>query len=107
MRNDSFKLTYGFVVYICYVGVASLDVVCDEIIIVTELVCNGFLISVCMFIVSKALLKSSVTVIVCEGVSIWLNLFSTVLFSIYSSVTVAYCALYPCCVGVCCMFAVM
>ena len=31
------------------------------------LVCSSFLISVCMFIVSKALLISSATVIVCAG----------------------------------------
>ena len=30
-------------------------------------VCSSFLISVCMFIVSKALLISSATVIVCAG----------------------------------------
>ena len=41
-----------------------------------------FLISVCMFIVSKALLISSATVIVCAGGAIWLNPFATVLFSV-------------------------
>ena len=43
-------------------------------------VCSNFLISVCMFIVSKALLISSATVIVRAGGTIWLNPFSTVLF---------------------------
>ena len=44
-------------------------------------VCSSFLISVCMFIVSKALLISSATVIVCAGGGgIWLNPFATVLF---------------------------
>ena len=43
------------------------------------LVCSSFLISVCMFIVSKALLISSATVIVCAGGPIWLPLFYTVL----------------------------
>ena len=43
-------------------------------------VCSSFLISVCMFIVSKALLISSATVIVRAGASIWLNHFATVLF---------------------------
>ena len=50
---------------ICSVGFASLDFVCDEVIIVHGiLVCSSFLISVCMFIVSKALLILSTTVIV-------------------------------------------
>ena len=42
------------------------------------LVCSSFLISVCMFIVSKALLKSSAIVIICVGGAIWLNVFATV-----------------------------
>ena len=37
-------------------------------------VCSSFLISVCMFIVSKALLISSATVIVRAGGAIWLDL---------------------------------
>ena len=46
-------------------------------------VCSSFLISVCMFIVSKALLISSATVIVrAGGGDIWLNPFSKVLFSV-------------------------
>ena len=67
-------------------------------------VCNSFLISVCMFIVSKALLISSATVIVRAGEAIWLNPFATVLFSVCSSVNVECCVLYLCCMGV---FAVM
>ena len=67
------------------------------------LVCSSFLISVCMFIVSKALLISSATVIVRAGGAIWLNSFATVLFNVCNGVTVESC-LYPCCVGV---FAVM
>ena len=63
-------------------------------------VCNSFLISVCMFIVSKALLISSATVIVRAGGAIWLNPFATVLFSVCSAVTVECCVLYPCCMGV-------
>ena len=51
-------------------------------------VCSSFLISVCMFIVSKVLLISSATVIVCAGGAIWLNPFATVLFSVCSAVTV-------------------
>ena len=66
-----------------------------------------FLISMCMFIVSKALLKSSVTVIIRAGGAIWLNPFSTVLFNMCSAVTVECCVLYPCCVGVFGMFAVI
>ena len=54
-------------------------------------VCSCFLISVCMFIVSKALLISSVTVIVRAGGAIWLNPFATVLFSVCSAVTVECC----------------
>ena len=50
--------------------------------------CSSFLISVCMFIVSKALLISSATVIVRAGGAIWLNHFATVLFSVCSDVTV-------------------
>ena len=55
-------------------------------------VCSRFLISVCMFIVSKAY---------------WLNPFAKVLFSVCSAVTVECCVLYPCCMGVFGMFAVM
>ena len=51
-------------------------------------VCSNFLISVCMFIVSKALLISSANVIVRAGGAIWLNPFATVLFSVCSAVTV-------------------
>ena len=70
-------------------------------------VCSSFLISVCMFIVSKALLISSATVIVRAGGAIWPNPFATVLFSVCSAVTVECCVLYPCCMGVFGMFAVM
>ena len=71
------------------------------------LVYNSFLISVCMFIVSKVLLVSRATVIVHAGEAIWLNPFATVLFTVCSAVTVECCVLYPCCVGVFGMFAVM
>ena len=72
-------------------------------------VCSSFLISVCMFIVSKAVLISSATVIVRAegGGGIWLNPFATVLFGVCSAVTVECCVLYPCCMGVFGMFAVM
>ena len=54
--------------------VVSLDVVCDELMIVSGMfVCSSILISVCMFIVSKALLISSVSMIVCTGGAMWLT----------------------------------
>ena len=71
------------------------------------LVCGSFLISVCMFIVSKDMLISSATVNVCAGGVFWLNPFAMVLFTVCSAVTVECCVLYPCCVGVFGMFAVM
>ena len=70
-------------------------------------VCSSFLISVCTFIVSKALLISSATVIVHTGGAIWLNPLATVLFSVCSVVTVEYCVLYLCCMGVFGMFVVV
>ena len=70
-------------------------------------VCSSFLISVCICIVLKASLISSVIVIVCPGGAIWLNPFATVLFSVCSAVTIECCVLYPCCMGVFGMFAVM
>ena len=47
------------------------------------------------------------TVIVRAGGAIWLNPFDTVLFSVCSAVTVDFCVLYPCCMGVFGMFAVL
>ena len=44
--------------------------------------CSSFLISVCMCIVSKALLISSATVIVRAGGAVWLKPFATLLFSV-------------------------
>ena len=70
-------------------------------------VCSSFLISVCMFIVSKALLISSATAIVRTGGAIWLNPFATVLFSVCSAITVECCVLYPCCMGVFGMFVIL
>ena len=56
---------------ICCVGFASLDVVSMNLMIVPGiLVCSSFMISVCMFIVSKSLVISSSTVIVRAGVAI-------------------------------------
>ena len=70
-------------------------------------VCSSFLISACMFIVSKVLLISSATMSVRAGGSFWLNHFDTVLFSVCSVVTVVCCVLYPCCMGMFGMFSVM
>ena len=67
---------------------------------VVHIECYSFLISVCMFIVSKALFTSSAIVIVRAGGGVnWLNPFATVLFNVCSAVTVECCVLYPCCVG--------
>ena len=108
MQNASFKLTYECVFSVCCVGFASLDVVSIKFMIVHRMmVCGSFLISVYMFIVSKALLISSTTVIVRAMGVIWLNPFATVLFNVCSAVTVECYALYPSCVGVFGMFAVM
>ena len=52
------------------------------------LVCDSFLISVCMFIGSKTWLISSATAIVRAGGAICLNPFATVLFTVCSAVTV-------------------
>ena len=70
-------------------------------------VCSSFLISVCMFIVSKALLISSATVIVHVMGAIWLNPYATVLFTVCSAITVECCVLYTGCMGVFSMFVVM
>ena len=69
-------------------------------------VCSSSLISVCMLIVSKDLLRSSASDCTRRG-AIWLNPFVTVLFSVCGAVTVECCVLYPCCIGVFRMFAVM
>ena len=84
-----------------------IDVVCDELNDCAGMfVCSSFLFSVCMFIVSKALLISNATVIVRAWGAIWLNPFATVLFSVCSVVTVVLC-FSPCYMGVFRMFAVM
>ena len=70
-------------IYIWSVGFASLEVVAMNLMVVPGMfVRSSFLISVCMFIVSKALLISSATVIVRAGGAIGLNHFATVLFSV-------------------------
>ena len=52
---------------------------------------NSFLISVCMFIVSKVMLISNATVIVRTGGAIWLNPFATVLLNECSALAVEWC----------------
>ena len=81
MGNASFKLMlYGCVVYVCCVGFSSLDVVCDAFYYCARnVVSSSFLIRVCMFIVSKALLISSATLIVRAWGAIWLNPSATIL----------------------------
>ena len=64
------------------------------------------LVYVCL-LYRKAMVISSATVIVRAGGAIWLNPFATVLFSVGSAVTVECYVLYPCCMGVFGMFAVM
>ena len=92
-------------VYIRCVGVASFNLVCDELnYCAWNVLCSIFLISVCMFIVSKTLLISCAIVIVRAGGAIWLNPFATVLFSVCSADTVECCVFYLYCMGV---FAVM
>ena len=79
MRNASIK----FVLYGC-VDFASFDLVCNEhydTSVPGMLVCSSFLISMCMYIVSKVLLTLSATMKVR---------------------TTECCVLYPCCVGVFC-----
>ena len=76
----------GCVISICCMGFASVDVVCDELNdCAWNFVCSSFLISVCMFIVSKALLISSATVSVRAWGTIRLNPFATVLVCVVSS----------------------
>ena len=59
---------------LCCVGLVSFMWFTMNLIIMTGiLVCSSFLISVCIFIVLKALLITSVTLIVRAGVAIWLN----------------------------------
>ena len=76
------------VIYICCVGFASLDVVCDEL-------------NYCAWNLGLYQLSDKL-----RG-AIWLNPFSMVLFSVCSAVMVEGCVLYPCCVGVFGMSAVM
>ena len=60
---------------------------------------------VCVCLLCRKL--CSYQVIVHTWRAIWLNPFATVLFTVCSAVTVECCVLYPCCVGVYGMFAVM
>ena len=71
------------------------------------LVCGSLLIIVCIFSVLNVLLILSTTVIGRAGGTICLNTFAMVLFKVRSAVTVDCWILYPCCVGVFGIFAVM
>ena len=61
----------------------------------------------CVCLLCRKLIIQCAAVIVRAGGAIWLNPFATVLFTVCSVVTVECCVLYPCCVGVFGMFAVM
>ena len=63
----------------------SVDLIMLFMIVPGVFVSSSFLISVCMFIVPKALLISSATVIVHAGEGIWLNPFATVLVCVVPS----------------------
>ena len=94
-------------IYICCVCFSSLDVVCDQL---NDCAWNVGLYQlsdnrVYVYCVESFLISSGV--IVRAGVDIWLNPFATVLFTVCNAVTVECCVLYPCCVGVFGMFAVM
>ena len=65
------------------------------------LVCSSFLITVCMFIVSKALLISSARMIVRARGAIWLTNFAMVLFNACSDANVE-CFVPVLCGCVCC-----
>ena len=62
------------------------------------LVCVSLSISVCMLIVSNALLMSNATVMVRSGGSFWLKPVAIVLLMQCSAVSVECLLLYPCCV---------
>ena len=100
MRKARFKLTlYGCVVAVCCVGFGSLDNFAMNFMTVPGmLVCSSFL---------KKNPISSATVSVRAGGAIWLNPFATVLFTMCCAVTAECCVLYPCCLGVFGMVAVM
>ena len=59
------------------------------------LVCRSFLINVCMFIVSNALLISSAIVIVRTGGDVLFTPFATLLFNVCSAATVECCFVLP------------
>ena len=76
-------------VWLLYVVWALRPFAINFIIVPGILIGSSFIISVCMFIVSKPLLISSATVIIhAGGGGIWLNSFATMLFSVRSTVTV-------------------
>ena len=90
--------------YICCVGFASLDVVYDEL---HDCAWNGGLQQLSDKCVHVDGVESFAHIGCYSKCSRWLNPFATVLFNVCSVVTVECCVLYPCCVGVFGMFAVM
>ena len=70
-------------------------------------VCSSFLISVCIFYCVESFAHIECYSDCSRRGAIWLNSFATVLFSVCSDVTVECCVLYPSCLGVFGMFAVM
>ena len=106
MWNASFKLTLSeCVVSICCVGFASLNVVCDELNECAWNICLQQLSDKCVYVYCVKIFSH----IECyrDCLRRGLNPFATVLFSVCSALTVECCVLYPCCVGVFGMFAVM
>ena len=69
-------------------------------------VCSSFLISVCVYCVESFVHIECYSDCSRRG-AIWLNPFATVLFSVCSAVIIEFSVLYPCCMGVFGMFAVM
>ena len=85
-------------IYICYIGFASLAVGCDELNV-------GQLPDMCVVVYCVESFAHIECYSDCSRRgAIWLNPFATVLFTVCSAVTVECCVLYPCYVGV---FAVM
>ena len=93
---------------ICFVGFASLDVVCDELNDCAWNVGMLQLIDKCVYVFCVESFAHIWCYSDCSRRgTIWLNSFATVLFAGCSAVTVECCILYPCCVRVFCMFVVM
>ena len=88
--------------YICCVGFASLDLVCDELNDCAWNLGLSQLSGKCVYVYHIECYSDCS----CRG-AIWLNPFATVLFNVCRVVTVDCCVLYPCSMGVFGMFAVI